>query len=473
MKKLFLFSFLLFTSSFLLFAQAPQGIPYQAIARNASGVAISNTAVKVRFSIRDSIATGAIKYQETHNPTTSALGLFSVNVGMGTVVSGTFSGINWGKNAKFLQVELNTTGGTTYTDLGTTQMMSVPYALSAATANTATTASNLTTTNTTYGLVSVYNCNGQIQLSPCLPQLITTVLSNITATSATCGGNITSTGGGSITARGVCWGTSQNPTTANSKTIDGSGIGSFTSSLSGLSSSRVYYVRAYATNSAGTSYGNQQILTTNSALIGVFNPNLTYGTMSDIDGNAYKTIQIGTQTWMAENLKTTKYRDGTIIPTGLSDAAWVAATTGAYSIYNNDAANNATYGKLYNWYAVADSRNLCPVGWHVPSGAEFVQLFGAYGPYTPYFDKLTSTSSLWLDANTATNESGFSGLPGGHRYDQYLFIGYRGTWWTSTYIDVYQTAQYVQLIFQEPNGPPLFSRDAVLPDGYSVRCLKD
>ena len=110
-------------------SQAPQGIPYQAIARNTSGAAIAITAVKVRFSIRDSIATGVIKYQETHNPTTSALGLFSVNVGMGTVVSGTFSGINWGKNAKFLQVELNTTGGTTYTDLGTTQMMSVPYAL--------------------------------------------------------------------------------------------------------------------------------------------------------------------------------------------------------------------------------------------------------------------------------------------------------------------------------------------------------
>jgi hypothetical protein len=110
-------------------AQAPQGIPYQAIARNASGVAIASTAVKVRFSIRDSIATGAIKYQETHNPTTSALGLFSVNVGMGTVVSGTFSGINWGKNAKFLQVELDPAGGSSYTDLGTTQMMSVPYAL--------------------------------------------------------------------------------------------------------------------------------------------------------------------------------------------------------------------------------------------------------------------------------------------------------------------------------------------------------
>jgi hypothetical protein len=134
--------FCLLTSSFLLKAQAPQGIPYQAIARNASGVAIANTAVKVRFSIRDSIATGAIKYQETHNPTTSALGLFSVNVGMGTVVSGTFSGINWGKNAKFLQLELNTTGGTTYTNLGTTQMMSVPYAMYAGVAGNTTQANS-------------------------------------------------------------------------------------------------------------------------------------------------------------------------------------------------------------------------------------------------------------------------------------------------------------------------------------------
>jgi hypothetical protein len=128
MKKIYLL-FCLLTSSFLLFAQAPQGIPYQAIARNASGVAIANTAVKVRFTIRDSIATGAIKYQETHSATTSALGLFSVNVGMGTAASGTFSGINWGKNSKFLQVELDPAGGSNYTNLGTTQMMSVPYAL--------------------------------------------------------------------------------------------------------------------------------------------------------------------------------------------------------------------------------------------------------------------------------------------------------------------------------------------------------
>jgi formylglycine-generating enzyme required for sulfatase activity len=159
LRQILLFSFCLLTSDFLLQAQAPQGVPYQAIARNSSGQAIASTAVRVRFSIRDSIATGVVRYQETHNPTTSALGLFSVNVGMGTVVSGSFSGINWGKNAKFLQIELDPAGGTSYTDLGTTQMMSVPYALHSNSANTATTASNGVPAGGTSGQV-LTNCNG-------------------------------------------------------------------------------------------------------------------------------------------------------------------------------------------------------------------------------------------------------------------------------------------------------------------------
>jgi hypothetical protein len=157
MKQIVVLVFLILSQ--LALAQSPQGIPYQAIARNASGVAIANTAVKVRFSIRDSIASGAIKYQETHNSTTSALGLFSVNVGMGTVVSGAFSGINWGKNAKFLQVELNTTGGTTFTDLGTTQMMSVPYALYAGTFSNSGNQSWLGPTNTNvFSNNSIWTC---------------------------------------------------------------------------------------------------------------------------------------------------------------------------------------------------------------------------------------------------------------------------------------------------------------------------
>lgn len=112
-------------------AQTPQGIPYQAVARNSSGAILASTAISVRFTIRDSVATGTIKYRETFSVTTTAQGMFSVNVGQGTPVTGTFAGINWGTNAKFMQVEMDPAGATSYVDMGTTQMMSVPYSLSA------------------------------------------------------------------------------------------------------------------------------------------------------------------------------------------------------------------------------------------------------------------------------------------------------------------------------------------------------
>ncbi len=128
MKIIFNFlSLILFAQ--ITYAQAPQGIPYQAVARNSGGAVLASTAISVRFTIRDSVATGTIKYRETFSVTTTAQGMFSVNVGQGTVVSGTFAGINWGTNAKFMQVEMDPAGGASYIDMGTTQMMSVPYAL--------------------------------------------------------------------------------------------------------------------------------------------------------------------------------------------------------------------------------------------------------------------------------------------------------------------------------------------------------
>jgi hypothetical protein len=132
MKFKFVFLSLLLLAQFVA-AQVPQGIPYQAAARNANGQPLVNTNVQVRFSIIDSISTGAIVYQETHSLTTNNTGIFNANIGMGTSVSGTFNTINWGKNSKFMQVELDPTGaGSTYLDLGTQQMLSVPYALYAA-----------------------------------------------------------------------------------------------------------------------------------------------------------------------------------------------------------------------------------------------------------------------------------------------------------------------------------------------------
>ena len=129
MKKIY--TLLLFLScACIINAQVPQGIPYQAAARGANGQPLVNTNVNVRCSIIDSVATGTTVYQEIHTATTNTVGLFSVNVGLGTAVTGTFAGINWGKNFKFMKVELDPSGtGSNYTDLGTQQMMSVPYSL--------------------------------------------------------------------------------------------------------------------------------------------------------------------------------------------------------------------------------------------------------------------------------------------------------------------------------------------------------
>ena len=287
----------------------------------------------------------------------------------------------------------------------------------------------------------------------------TTAATNITASSATSGGSITSDGNGTITARGVCWDTIPNPTISGSKTSDGTGTGSFTSDLSGLMESTTYYVRSYATNTAGTGYGAQTSFTT-SAL-----------TVTDVVGNVYQTVKIGGQTWMKENLKTSKYRNGNPITTGLSDNAWQNTTTGAYAICNNDAANNTTYGKLYNWYAVTDSRNLCPAGWHVPSEAEWTTLENFLGDATVAGGKMKTTTDWTLPNTAATNESGFSGLPGGYRASIGIYgdVGAKGCWWSSTEASSFD-AWYRALDYYNGNSSRI---SYAKQNGFSVRCLRD
>src|SRR5664280_2706679 len=171
----------------------------------------------------------------------------------------------------------------------------------------------------------------------------------------------------------------------------------------------------------------------------VFNTGLTYGTMTDQDGNIYKTITIGTQTWMAENLRTTKYRDSTEIPNVTDNTAWDALTTGAYCNYNNTTSADtiATYGRLYNWYAATDSRNIAPAGWHVPTDAEWTTLTTYLGGESVAGGKMKETGiTHWISPNTgATNESGFSALPSGMRnwYDGlYIYLVVSTNFWSTT-----------------------------------------
>ena len=297
----------------------------------------------------------------------------------------------------------------------------------------------------------------------------TNVVTNITETTASSGGKVISDGGSAVTARGVCYGKSWDPDISGLKTEDGAGVGDFSSSLTGLESNKKYYVRSYATNSRGTEYGSQTSFTTA----------INYGSMTDQEGNTYKTIQIGTQLWMAENLKTSKYRDGSAIPTGLSDNAWQNANTGAYAIYNNDEANNTTYGKLYNWYAVTDSRKLCPVGWHIPSYYEWTTLENYLGAPPLQARKLAALPNLWQPRNQgdpveATNESGFSGLPAGVRTSGggYFDIGVGTRWWTSSLY----ASTYPYCFMGAAGGnfyPSALTYAYSMRNGYSVRCLRD
>jgi hypothetical protein len=206
-----------------------------------------------------------------------------------------------------------------------------------------------------------------------LATITTTAVTNITGTTAVSGGDITNDGGSLVTQRGVCYSTSTNPTTANSTIISGSGTGSFTSNLTALSANTTYYVRAYAINSAGTAYGNQVSFTTTSGSgSGISNP----GPGVTFNGYTYSTIILGNgQEWMAENLRTTSYANGDPIPNVTDGPQWSNLFgTGAWAHYNNDSQYENPYGKLYNWYTIADIRNICPTGWHVPSDAEWTIL---------------------------------------------------------------------------------------------------
>lgn len=146
-------------------------------------------------------------------------------------------------------------------------------------------------------------------------------------------------------------------------------------------------------------------------------PNTTGCTISDINGNIYETILIGDQLWMAENLKVTHYNDGDVIPTGYSGSEWTSLTEGAYAIYDNSSSNVEIYGNLYNWYAGVDIRGLCPEGWHVPSDDEWIILTDFLGGESVAGGKMKETGfEHWDSPNTgATNESGFTALPGGTR----------------------------------------------------------
>ena len=202
---------------------------------------------------------------------------------------------------------------------------------------------------------------------------------------------------------------------------------------------------------------------------------LANGFIPDADGNVYTSVTIGTQEWMSENLRTTKYSDGTAIPNVTDDTQWNSLSTGAWCSNNNSSSNDVTYGKLYNWYAVNTSK-LCPTGWHVPTDAEWTILtdyLTANGHSGAEGTALKATSG-WSGSGNGTDDYGFLGLPGGARGFNGRFggIGYDGLWWSSSQIYAFSSDNawirnlYYYNDYVNRNS---FSKKY----GFSVRCLRD
>ncbi len=312
---------------------------------------------------------------------------------------------------------------------------------------------------------------------------------NINFTNAKCVGIVTY-GQNTVSAAGICWSNSPNPTVSGLHTTEivSATATSFTSTISPLTANTTYYVRAYATDSNGTVYGTQISFNTLNILY------TSGGGVTDIDGEHYDSVKINGIEWMKKNLDVSKYKNGDDIPQVTDVTQWEALTTGAWCYYENDTANGPIFGKLYNWYAINDPRGLAPAGWHIPTDTEWSNLATFLGGENEAGRKLkeNSTTSTWdVTTNYATNQSGFTAVPAGIGYLNYhlpapvvppapapalseLFKGKTKTtyWWSatttgSTASDLVWTRNVNSATDQ------LVRSGAIKSSGLSVRCVKN
>ena len=378
--RLFILFFALINSSFLA-AQLPGLMPYQAVARNASGQILTNTSTSARFKLREFSTSGSVIWTEDQSVLTNANGLFIAQLG---AVS-SMEAIDWSQGNLYLQVEVLVGG--IYVDQGTKHLLSVPYAKYA----------------------------GSIKL-------------DVSST----GDTLVIGNGAPIIIPGL--------SAANPPPIGG--------------------------------------LPHTCGLQGVHNEDVTYGTVSDFDGNVYKTINVNGREWMAENLNVGHFQNGDQIFIVEENNGWAGSILQPYSCYYNNITTNACpYGRIYNFYAVTDPRELCPVGWHVPDNGEWALLGNAFGGSSAAGGALKTVGTLddtglWYTPNTnATNASGFSAIPGGYRsqYGAYTQMSFGAYYWAGQSAGS-NDGWFSQLRYDFNNltGNIFDGRF-----GASVRCIKD
>lgn len=309
------------------------------------------------------------------------------------------------------------------------------------------------------------SCNKTNEIN--LPTVTTISVTNIATITATSGGNILSDGGDAIITSGVCWSLKQNPSINDSLTVDSANNETYSSSLSGLASNTTYYLKAYATNSKGTAYGNEISFKTNP---------LTEipKTVTDFEGNVYHTVQINDQVWLEENLRSTKYRNGEPISNVTNENDWTKTENGAYCWYRNKPEEFSEYGVIYNLNAATDNRGIAPNGWHIPSLAEYRVLIKSLGGFEVAGGKLKEPGIIHWESpnNTDPNSSNFNALPGGYRdYNGgFNFVTIEGMWWSTTPSPVGVTRGAWGIILDN-RAIKVGSLCFLAPTGAYVRCL--
>ena len=500
MKKLLL-AFLLFST--IVIAQAPNKMSFQTVVRNNLGKLVVNKSIGVRLSIlkTTSTGTGTAVYIETHTKASNVNGLLTLEVGTGTVSSGTFATINWSQGPYFLKTEMDVNGGTSYTITGVTEFVSVPYALQAENSINSKVSDATKTLNngTNVGDMNYWNGTTWVPLNVGTEgQTLTICGGKPTWTiGGVCPGTITAlncssaTNNGTLTATTTASGvtsvisyTGGNGGPQNGQVVASTGVTGLTATVqSGNFSNGTGNLTYTITGTPFTSGTASFVLNIGGKTCNlsrtILQPTSGYGpNISDIDGNTYKTIYIGTQQWMAENLKTATYNNGTIIPNIVDANQWVNLTSGAWSFYNNDATNNTKHGKLYNWHTVSSTTNgninICPFGWHVPSYDEWNILNDYLGGNSLAGGKMKEVGTInWNTPNIdASNSSLFTALPGGFRSGgNFSSLGEFGIWWTSS--DLFDNKLNAQGFQLTNNTSYLQWFNSPKSQGFSIRCIKN
>jgi len=312
---------------------------------------------------------------------------------------------------------------------------------------------------TSYGAVLTFNT------LPGLAMVTTGTVSAVGANSAYFVGEVLHSGGSTVTSRGFAPSTTSNPTISGPNSLQGSGTGVFAGQISGLQPGSLYFVRSFATNAIGTNYGNQTSFQTD---------NCGALTVNDVNGNSYPTVYIGNQCWLKANLKVMSYRNGDAIPGNLPNSTWSTTTSGAYAVYDFSPSNDSLYGKLYNGFAVNDSRGICPIGWRLPSDSDWTILVNAISPSG-------NSNSIVLAMNSpafgGNNSSGFSALGSGYRESGGFYYGCGSTSNVSNKFFARSSNNGHFAISLAPFPPHLWSyqiHTAGNPNfGYAVRCIRD